>query len=303
MRRYAARRNGATREKRQARAGLFKQFELDELRAALTEKYPGDARIIGLVDSKSKELHDGVSEVQRVLSQYSRLATLGNLIDRVLHDGRTSVAKLKGIVRFGGRDLAKVNVTDEEKVLLATASLAQTSVQAELLASLFNQIEPFGGRRRGRPKSISVASIVERAMVMFESEMNDAGIVATSECEDIHVTLDMSEILTVLINLIQNSIYWLSGESGTNKRIVIGSRRNPDGSVSFSVSDSGPGVAEELRESIFDPYFSAKPQGVGLGLSIAGNVVEDLYDGELRLVDRGPLEGATFEAILRKRIS
>jgi hypothetical protein len=60
--------------------------------------------------------------------------------------------------------------------------------------------------------------------------------------------------------------------------------------------DSGPGVSEEDREHIFEPYFSTKPDGVGLGLSIAGEIVAE-YDGDLELVD-GPLPGACFRITL-----
>jgi C4-dicarboxylate-specific signal transduction histidine kinase len=61
-------------------------------------------------------------------------------------------------------------------------------------------------------------------------------------------------------------------------------------------------VADDLRPHIFDPYFSSKPEGVGLGLSIVGNLVEDIYGGELTLVNEGPLSGATFEATFRRRV-
>ena len=65
-------------------------------------------------------------------------------------------------------------------------------------------------------------------------------------------------------------------------------------------SDSGPGVAEDVRDRIFDPYFSTKPEGVGLGLTIAGETAAE-YNGSLELVAGGPLPGATFRISLKNR--
>jgi C4-dicarboxylate-specific signal transduction histidine kinase len=72
--------------------------------------------------------------------------------------------------------------------------------------------------------------------------------------------------------------------------------------LEISLSDSGPGVDPEFSNRIFDPYFSTKPNGVGLGLTIAGEIVSEYYGGELELIERGPLSGATFRITLRRRI-
>ena len=66
-------------------------------------------------------------------------------------------------------------------------------------------------------------------------------------------------------------------------------------------SDSGPGVEAQFAERIFDPYFSTKTEGVGLGLTIAGGIVGDNYDGDLELLSSGPLPGANFDSLAKTR--
>jgi signal transduction histidine kinase len=299
--RYVARHKEKKQEK--SRGSLFSRFELGEIRGALAAKYPTDTRLIGLIDAKNDDIQEGVEEIQRVLSQYSRLATLGSLVDRVLHDGRTVVSRLKNLVRFGQRDLAKRSWTPDQKLTEAVSFLQGASVQAELLATLFNQIEPFGGRKRGRPKVLSLRQIVDDAVAIFGTEASDIGAEIEAQGGGIDVSVDPSEVLTVIVNLIQNALYWLSTTSeGSPRKVIVSARRNDDESVSILVSDSGPGVPDDLREFIFDAYFSNRPDGVGLGLSIAGNIVNDLYGGELGLVNNGPLPGATFVATLRRRV-
>jgi C4-dicarboxylate-specific signal transduction histidine kinase len=299
--RWAARRTDPI--PKQSRTGLFSRFELGEIRSALAAKYPTDTRLIGLLDAKNEDIQEGVEEVQRVLAQYSRLATLGSLVDRVLHDGRTAVSRLRSIVRFGERDLAKASTPVDRKVERAASSLHQTSIQAELLATLFSQIEPFSGRKRGKPKILSLRKIIDDAVAIFQAEADELDIDIAVDGDGVDVRVDPSEILTVLVNLLQNALYWLSTTAGTTRRrIAVSLGRNDDESVTILVSDSGPGVPEELHEIIFDAYFSSRPDGVGLGLSMAGNIVHDFYAGELRLIDHGQLPGATFAATLRRRV-
>ena len=300
--RYAARR-GDNKKRPETRGGLFKRFELSEIRSALAAKYPSDKRLIGLIDAKNDDIQEGVEEVQRVLSQYSRLATLGSLVDRVLHDGRTAVARLKNIVRFGDRDLAKTSVATDKKLEQAAKSLHETGVQAELLGTLFNQIEPFSGRKRGKPKVLSLRGIIDDAVAILAHDADDISAAIEVDGDGIDVRADPSEILTVIVNLVQNALYWLSTTAeGTDREVLVTIKREEDESVTIVVSDSGPGVADDVRDFVFDAYFSNRPDGIGLGLSIAGNIIQDFYGGSLTLLEHGPLPGATFSATLRRRV-
>lgn len=300
QRRYVARR--PKKEEPEQKGGLFQRFDLDEISGVLKQSYPEDKRLIDLIKEKNRNIQEGVTQVQNVLSRYSRLATLGALIDRVLHDGRTAVTRLKNIARFGTRDLRK-EIRSDERDRIALGSLADTAEQADFLSSLFRQIEPFGGRKRGRPRQIKISGVIDRAISILQQEADDRGVELLGESSEIVATLDEAELLTVLVNLIQNAIYWTSTQpQGRERKVIIHSRTNEDESLTLTVSDTGPGVPFESRDYIFDPYFSSKPDGVGLGLSIVGNIVEDIYGGELALVNEGALDGATFEATFRRRV-
>ncbi|MDJ1372431.1 sensor histidine kinase [Gulosibacter molinativorax] len=300
-RRYKARR--PEKSPTEQKGGLFERFNLGEIREALSTQYPRDSRILDLIDVKNRDIQEGVAEVQQVLSRYSRLATLGSLIDRVLHDGRTVVTRLKNIARFGERDLKKPALSTDEKIAASQKAMEQTAEQAEMLSSLFNQIEPFGGRKRGRPKQLHTQDLIEKAVSIMQVEADDRGVQLITGDTDISTHLDEAEALLVLVNLINNAIYWTATQpQDVERKVMVDARSNSDSSLTFIVSDSGPGVPDDLRNRIFDPYFSSKPDGVGLGLTIVGNMVEDVYAGELALVQEGQLGGATFEATFRRRV-
>ena len=104
------------------------------------------------------------------------------------------------------------------------------------------------------------------------------------------------------MNLLQNSLYWLPQVPQAHRKVAVCVRRNSADEVEIVFSDSGPGVEATYRDYIFDPYFSTRPQGIGLGLTIAGEIINEYYTGALELLDGGPLPGATFRITLHTRV-
>ena len=93
--------------------------------------------------------------------------------------------------------------------------------------------------------------------------------------------------------LVKNAVDALAGRGG---RIVLASASRPEGGARITVSDDGPGVPPKLRSRIFEPGFSTKTSGWGIGLSLAHRIVAENHAGVLRLVPAD--RGATFEIIL-----
>ncbi|MGH1978530.1 sensor histidine kinase [Rothia sp. L_38] len=302
QRRFKYRRDNTVKSEKE-KGGLFKKFDLSEVRGTFAKNYPHDIKLISLIDKKNKDIEAGVAEVQQVISRYSRLATLGSLIDRVIHDGRTAVTFINQSSRFGENKLKSSKLKDLQEISSAINHFQNVNKQSKILSSLFNQIEPFGGRKRGRPRKIDVAEAIKKSISNLQTTADDFGVLLESDYCSHTTFLDESEIMVVLTNLISNAIYWTAkNQKETERKVFISSRVNDDSSITFIVSDTGPGVPAENRENIFDPYFSTKPDGVGLGLSIVGNIVEDIYSGELALVDDSQYPGATFEATFRRRV-
>jgi hypothetical protein len=163
-------------------------------------------------------------------------------------------------------------------------------------------MEPFGGRKRGRPSQLYLEEIIRDAFAVFSGEIERLGVKITLPRTQTLVRVDPAELQEVIINLIQNSLYWLEQVSESKREIAVKIERKTPEHLEILFSDSGPGVPTENRETIFEPYFSTKPEGVGLGLSIVGEIVTDYYGGSLQLLDRGPLKGANFLMTLKKRV-
>ena len=97
------------------------------------------------------------------------------------------------------------------------------------------------------------------------------------------------DLQQVVLNLVINAMDAVVQEPIAERRIVIETANRPDGRVSISVSDSGPGIADGMERKIFEPFATTKPHGMGMGLPIARSIVE-AHAGEIsaqRLVPRG----------------
>ncbi|HEY9479413.1 MAG TPA: ATP-binding protein, partial [Gemmatimonadaceae bacterium] len=119
-------------------------------------------------------------------------------------------------------------------------------------------------------------------------------IVASRGTEPVIVEGDEVLLEWALEVLVKNSLDALAGRGG---RMYITTKRLDPDRVRLRVADDGPGIPRELRARIFEPGFTTKQSGWGIGLSLAKRIVEENHNGRLVLV---PLEkGATFDIILQ----
>ncbi|MDQ0933334.1 ATP-binding protein [Streptomyces turgidiscabies] len=142
---------------------------------------------------------------------------------------------------------------------------------------------------------------INSAVDVLASRAAKVGADVTVGGVDETVTLDPAELQEVVINLLDNSLYWLQHVPKGSRHVELKVERLEDGALALVVDDSGPGVPPEIREIIFEPYFSSKPDGGGLGLAIVGERVADAYGGALDLVD-SRLGGAAFRVTFRRRV-
>ena len=303
QRRYEVRHPRDTKQPTSQPGGLFTDFDLAAVRDLIKKRHPEDAELLASVGEKEQDLEKRVEQVQEILARYRQLATLGQLIDTVLHDGRAPLSKIGNEAHLGLRDIARTRKDHDGLIPGLNQRFTTIETQTDVLGTVFRKIEPFGGRKRGRPVQVRLEQVIADAFSVLDTGIAEVGAQVSLPESETPVTADQAEIQEVIINLLQNSLYWLRQVPKDRRKIVVQTRSRRSGEVEILFSDSGPGVEPEFREHIFEPYFSTKPDGVGLGLTIAGEIVSEYYAGELDLIDSGPLPGATFRITLRRRVT
>jgi signal transduction histidine kinase len=174
---------------------------------------------------------------------------------------------------------------------------AVTYMRADLerLDRVAHRFERIGREPRRDP--VDVGELVDRIALYFRARVptlsNAVTIDVERHDEDIAVRGDPVLLEWALEVLVKNAIDALAGRGG---RITLGALPRPEGGATVRVADDGPGIPRDLRGRIFEPGFSTKTSGWGIGLSLARRIVEENHGGTLQLaaVDRG----AAFEIIL-----
>jgi len=266
------------------------------------------AETLHLFDETTKAWENQVGRIREVLSRYHSLATLGQLVDKVVHDGRQPLSTIQTqsslLIESLSKTLKKLDGSSECGKYLEGihARLLRVKDAAGLIDLVLKRIEPLGGRKKGRPTKVYINEIIKNAFSHFQADIESLGINVTLPAADDLVQVDAHELQEVLINLIANSVYWLSNVPKGQRAILVQCTRPAPRELDIIFADSGPGVSKGNKSAIFEPYFSTKPDGVGLGLVIAGEMIRDYYNGSLELLNSGPLPGAVFRIKLRKRV-
>jgi len=275
---------------------LFERFSLDSISALVRKDIPDNKVIIDAVEKKDLEIKEGIVKVQEIISRYRRLTTLGTLIDVIIHDGRNYLGKIDTKMHIIS-DIVENSDFNKSELL---EYIGQVQNIRKDFAQLFKRIGPFSGKKRGRPKTIILEDIIKNQFMLCHADLERLNILYEISDTSSSVTMDEAEVGIIFMNLIQNSIYWLENVN-TERKIMVQIDSVETNELSIIFSDSGPGIKNGTENDIFKPYFSTRPDGIGLGLSIVGELVSE-YDGEFMLINNEVLDGAAFKIILRSRI-
>ena len=163
------------------------------------------------------------------------------------------------------------------------------------VASIIDRNRSLYGRGTPQREPIDLNEVIREMVVMFRDMASRHGILIRSELDPAlpTTTADRVQLQQVLVNLMLNGIEAMPKGSG---ELSVASRRTDDGQLLISVSDSGIGVSGENLEHIFAAFFTTKPQGTGMGLSISRRIIES-HGGRL-WASANTGRGATFQFTL-----
>jgi signal transduction histidine kinase len=175
------------------------------------------------------------------------------------------------------------------------AAVAHMRADLERLDRVAHRFERIGRERRR--EQVDLHALVDRITAYFRARVptlaHTVAIDVASHAEPVSVAGDAVLLEWALEVLVKNSVDALAGRGG---RIAVSARRRPTGGAILTVADDGPGIPRDLRTRVFDPGFSTKQSGWGIGLALARRIVEENHGGTLRLANAD--RGAAFEIIL-----
>ena len=190
-----------------------------------------------------------------------------------------------------------IELLEEDENRDATTRAATGNMRADLerLDRVAHRFERIGRERRR--EAVDLDLLIERVTTYFRARVptlaHTVAIDVAAHTEPVTVSGDPVLLEWALEVLVKNALDALAGRGG---RIAVAASARSGGGAKVSVADDGPGIPRELRARIFEPGFSTKQRGWGIGLSLAQRIVEENHGGTLRLASGD--RGAAFEIIL-----
>ncbi|WP_426223575.1 sensor histidine kinase [Psychrobacter sp. DWR1-2-3] len=236
--------------------------------------------IVNLISKEEKEKSKALLDIKRQIAVYQGQATLGKIVNVVIHEGRKPLQYFKQGSRIVTRDIDAFKKTNDSKYLESIeSSLNKFGDNSNRITQLFKRITPLASLRKGQKKNFKVSQVVEDSIGIFQTQLEDSNITY-----DINIQSDFEiygwreDLVTAFTNLIENSIYWVNTKNDVLKNISIAIYQELEMFV-IDYEDSGPGISNEKIESgiIFVPGFTSRDsieEATGLGLAIAGEAVE-----------------------------
>jgi PAS domain S-box-containing protein len=249
---------------------------------------------IDITDRKrAEEERERLRQVQSELAHINRVTTMGELAASIAHEVKQPISaahtNAQTCLRWLGRNQPEIEEA-REAASRVIQDVARASEIISRIRVLFKKGEP-------QREWVDVNEVIREMISLMRSEAARHAISIHTELapELPNVRADRVQLQQVFLNLMLNGIDAIT-EGNVAGDLTIKSQRNPDGQVLISVSDTGIGLPPERANKVFDAFFTTKPQGTGMGLSISRSIIES-HGGRLWATGNSD-RGATFQFTL-----
>jgi signal transduction histidine kinase len=254
-------------------AGEVQEIRPDSLQMPLSLT-PFSAREIGRLRHSLDDMREKLRRAQADIVARTRLATMGQIAANITHEIRNPLEAMSGAVEILSSE-PKLNTDSRESVAILREEIRN-------LDDYLNQYLEFARPMPVRPVSTNINVLVEDCLVLLRPLLRKKQVQLYTELtnELPSCRLDVNQLKRVIVNIVLNSIEAIS-DHGTLRV----STTSQTGRVEISVRDDGEGIREEDLPRVFDPYFTTKSNGSGLGLPLSKMIIEQ-HDGTILIESR-----------------
>ena len=230
-----------------------------------------------------KRTEQRLRDTQGELIQTAKLAVLGQMSASISHELNNPLAAIRGYADNARRFLERGQNEPVDQNLQRIGELT------ERMGKISSQLKQFARKSSDRLEPVRIEPVIQTAIDLVMPHYRRSGIHIDTACPQPgpRALAEIIPLEQVLINLINNAVQAVDGEG----RILIGCERQQEW-VLIHVDDDGPGLDEQALEHIFDPFYTTKKTGLGLGLSISARIMDSM-NGHLSAANR-PQGGARF---------
>jgi PAS domain S-box-containing protein len=231
---------------------------------------------------------------QQQLAHATRLSLMGQFASALAHELGQPLNACQSYAAGLGHRLARELRERPD----AREALERIQLHLAQAGDVIRNVRTFIAQHRPEDEPIDLRALVHATLELLQLQLREAAVQVTVSMPEALPMLRGSrvELQQVLVNLLLNAVEALRGSGAAERRITVRVTLPRRHRIAVAVADNGPGVPPALRDDIFRPYTTTKPEGLGMGLMMCRTIVES-HGGELRL-DPRRRRGATFRFTL-----
>lgn len=233
----------------------------------------------------------GIVEMERQLEKAERLSSLGQLAAGVAHEIRNP---LNAISMASQRLKREFIPADEQKTKEFGMMTGVIRDEIRRLNGIIEEFLTFSKSRKLELRDCPVQEVLQKIVNLISAEAAAKGIAIRTDWEEnpVVIPMDIDKLQQAFLNLVKNAMESISGEGS----VTLSVRKREKGWVTIRIADTGCGMTTEEVDRIFNPEYTTKEKGLGLGLPLAHEIIRG-HSGEIRVLSRKG-EGTTFEILL-----
>nr|MBO2487853.1 hypothetical protein [Gammaproteobacteria bacterium] len=218
-----------------------------------------------------RRAEDEARQLQERITHFGRISTMGEMAAGIAHEVNQPLAAIATYAQACQRLISTGDYSSEE----IAEALAHIGAQALRAGEVIRRLRTFVKNREVRRELIEANRLLEDILTLAQTDARHNGvqIVVETASESPLVQADAVQIQQVILNLVRNSIDAMQGVPESRRQLTLRTRIDAEGDVEFMVADRGPGIDPAVAAELFNPFFTTKPGGMGLGLSISRSII------------------------------
>lgn len=262
--------------------------------------WQGQRRFVGML----RDLTDTKAAEERTLRQHqemikaSRLTTMGEMAAAMAHEINQPLAAITNYASASIRMLknGSENLEDVKK------ALENIDAQAHRAGEIIRRLRNFVRPENINLEVVNIASVIDeiRPLAELDARANNIKLTIDVPRDLPEIIADQLQIQQVILNLLRNGVDAMKDAIPEDRQLRMNAYCSASDEIRIDIVDRGPGVPEDVKDNLFDPFFSTKSDGMGMGLAICQTIAK-AHSGKLVFLNN-PVIGTTFSISLPTKV-